>query len=142
MKSWMAIPYVIRPDRPSNPVAWETSGWGLEPEQPHIGGRVAFLTGPGAISQSESMLGLVDYYHLGAIVGESTAGTNGDVALLSEPTGCSTYFTGRRVTKLDGSRLHLVGIQPTLQVSPTVAGIAAGRDEVLEAALAYVRASK
>jgi C-terminal processing protease CtpA/Prc len=48
-------------------------------------------------------------------------------------------FTGMRVVKSDGSRFHLIGIQPTIPVTPTIAGLAAGRDEVLEAALAYVR---
>jgi len=33
-------------------------------------------------------------------------------------------------------------VQPTIPASRTIAGVAAGRDEVLEAALAYVRATK
>jgi peptidase S41-like protein len=140
--AWLAIPHVIRPDRPSAPVAWTTEGWSLPVLQPHISGRVAFLTGPGAASQAESVMGLVEHYHLGQIVGAATAGTNGDIAQISEPTGCSTIFTGRRVTKLDGSRHHLIGVQPTIPVSRTIAGVAAGRDEVLEKALAYVRATK
>jgi hypothetical protein len=47
-----------------------------------------------------------------------------------------------RVTKHDGSRQHLIGIQPTIPASRTIAGVIAGRDEVVEKALAYVRASK
>jgi hypothetical protein len=35
----------------------------------------------------------------------------------------------------DGSRHHGVGTQPTVPVTPTIAGIRAGRDEVLEVAL-------
>lgn len=140
--AWAAVPRVIRPDRPAAPTSWETAGWNLPVLQPHIGGRVAFLTGPGAISQAESVMGLVAYYHLGEIVGEATAGTNGDIAQISEPTGCNTFFTGRRVTKLDGSRHHLIGVRPTIPATRTVAGVIAGRDEVLEKALAYVRAAK
>jgi hypothetical protein len=60
--AWMAIPLVIRPDRASTPASWETSGWDLPALQPHISGRVAFLTGPGAISQAESVMGLVEHY--------------------------------------------------------------------------------
>jgi C-terminal processing protease CtpA/Prc len=81
-------------------------------------------------------------YHLGEIVGAPTAGTNGDIAQISEPTGCSTTFTSRRVTKLDGSRHHLIGVRPTIPASRTIAGVVAGRDEVLEKALAHVRAAK
>jgi hypothetical protein len=33
----------------------------------------------------------------------------------------------------------LIGVQPTIPVSPTIEGVGAGRDEVLERALAYVR---
>jgi C-terminal processing protease CtpA/Prc len=61
------------------------------------------------------------------------------MAGISEPSGCHTNFTGLRVTKPDGSRFHLVGIKPTIPATPTLAGVLAGRDEVLEKALAYVR---
>jgi len=110
--------------------------------QPHIGGRIAFLTGPGAASYSESVMGLVEHYHLGEIVGSATAGANGNKAEITEPTGCRTTFTAMRVTKHDGARQHLVGIQPTIPASRTIDGIIAGRDEILERALAYVRAGK
>jgi C-terminal processing protease CtpA/Prc len=84
-------------------------------------------------------MGLVKYYRLGEIVGRPTAGSNGDAAEISQPTGCATRFTGRRVTKPNGARHYLYGVQPTISVSATIAGIRANRDEVLEAALAYVR---
>jgi C-terminal processing protease CtpA/Prc len=136
--AWMTVPR-IRPDGASSPAAWRASGWNLPVLSPHIQGRVAFLTGPAAISYAESVMGLVEYYRLGEIVGGSTAGTNGDVAQTLTPSGCEVSFTGRRVTKLDGSRHYLNGIQPTIPASSTIAGLRARRDEVLEAALAYVR---
>jgi C-terminal processing protease CtpA/Prc len=40
-----------------------------------------------------------------------------------------------RVMKHDGTRHHGVGIQPTVPASPTLAGVRAGRDEVLETAV-------
>lgn len=43
------------------------------------------------------------------------------------------------VTNSDGSRFHLLGVQPTIPATQTIAGIAAGRDEVLERALRYIR---
>jgi hypothetical protein len=137
--NWMAIPLIVRPGSAGSPAAWERSGWDLPVASPHIKGRIAFMTGPRAISYSESVMGLVEHYHLGAIVGEATAGTNGDIAQITSPTGCDTIFTGRLVTKPDGSRHYLQGISPTIPATRTIAGIAAGRDEVLERALAYVR---
>jgi C-terminal processing protease CtpA/Prc len=40
-----------------------------------------------------------------------------------------------KVLEHDGSRQHGVGIAPTVAVSPTLAGIRAGRDEQLEKAI-------
>jgi peptidase S41-like protein len=139
-KNWLAVPHVIRPDHVASAISgWDSSGWEMPVLQPHIAARVAFLTGPVAQSYAESIMGLVEYYHLGEIVGSATAGTNGNVAEIAEPSGCVTRFTGMRVTKSDGSRFHLIGIQPTIPASRTIAGVVAGRDEVLERALAYVR---
>jgi len=135
-----ATPHVVRPDHVASSVtAWEESSTILPALQPHIGGRVAFVTGPAARSYAESVMMLVEHSHLGAIVGMPTAGTDGNVAEVSEPTGCRTLFTGMRVTKGDGTGIHLVGVQPTIRASQTIAGVVAGRDEVLERALAYVR---
>jgi hypothetical protein len=143
LKGWELIPLLIRPDSASRPAGWEdTSTWNMPSvsvAQPHIGGRVAFLIGPRAISYAESVIALVKHYHLGEIVGTATAGTNGDIAQIIMPTGCNTNFTGRRVTKPDGSRHHLVGVEPTIPVSRTIASVVAGRDDVLERALAYLR---
>lgn len=138
--TWLATPHVIRPDhQPSSVPSWDTEGWELPVLQPHISGRVAFLVAPETASYGESMMGLVEHYHLGEIVGSATAGANGNIAQIAEPTGCSSVFTGLRVTKLDGGRFHLIGIQPTIPAVRTIDGIVAGRDEVLQKALAYVR---
>jgi C-terminal processing protease CtpA/Prc len=139
-RAWMNVAHVIRPDHvPAATPSWDTLGWGLPVLEPHIAGRVAFLINADTASYGESIMGLVEHYKLGAIVGSPTAGANGNFVQITEPTGCSSVFTGMRVVKSDGSRFHLVGIQPTIPAAPTIAGVAAGRDEVLEAALAYVR---
>jgi C-terminal processing protease CtpA/Prc len=139
----MAIPNVTRPRQAGAAVSsWKTSPERLPVLEPHIRGRVAFLTGPAAISYAETVLAIVERYRLGAIVGSATAGTNGNIAEIAMPTGCRTRFTGLRVTKTDGSRFHLVGIQPTVPASRTLAGVAAGRDEVLEKGLSYVRGAR
>lgn len=141
-KDWVGFPRVIRPDHAANAIAGWTSvlPWeSMPPRQPHISGRVAFVTGPGAISYAETVMGMVEDYHLGEIVGSATAGTNSNVAQITTPTGCRVLFTGARVTRRDGSRFHLIGVQPTIPAQRTIAGILAGRDEVVEKALAYVR---
>jgi Peptidase family S41 len=140
--AWMAVPHVIRPDHTAASMpSWDLAGWSLPVREPHIAGRVAFVTGPGAVSYAESIMAFVEHYHLGAIVGSTTAGTNGNIAEITGPTGCRTRFTGMRVTKHSGARLHLVGIEPTIPASRTIDGVIAGRDEIVEKAIAYVRGS-
>jgi C-terminal processing protease CtpA/Prc len=130
------VPTPRLPDRREMP--FEVSDWPLEPAAPRIRGRVAFLTDARAISAAETMLGIVEHYRLGEIVGSPTAGTNGNVNPF-EIAGYQLTWTGMRVLKQDGSRHHGIGIRPTIPARRTIAGVAAGRDEVLEAGLAAAR---
>jgi C-terminal processing protease CtpA/Prc len=133
------VPRVICPDRKDAP-EWDESGrWTMTPVAPRILGKAVFLIGPGAISYAESVLGIVEAYHLGELVGEPTAGTNGNINQFNLAGGVNVVFTGMRVVKNDGSEHHLVGIRPTVPVTRTIAGIRAGHDEVLDRGLAIVR---
>lgn len=87
-------------------------------------------------------MGIIEEYDLGTIIGEATAGTNGNVNRLTLPGGYQITWTGMKVLKHDGSRHHGVGIQPDLVVTPTRAGVAAGRDELLERAIEHLRSSQ
>ena len=79
-------------------------------------------------------------HKLGTIVGSTTAGTNGNVASFVVPSGFSISFTGMRVTRHDGkSPYHLVGVKPDVQAAPTIAGLRAGRDDVLDRGIALIR---
>jgi len=115
-----------------------SDGWFLRPQSPRLHAKIAFLAGPGAISYAESTLGVVEENHLGAIVGETTAGTNGNIDPFTLPGGYRVVFTGMRVRKRDGSPHHGVGIKPTIPVTRTMAGVRAGHDEVLERAIQYL----
>jgi C-terminal processing protease CtpA/Prc len=72
-------------------------------------------------------------------VGSTTAGTDGGVTRIWLPAGGSMQFTGSQVKYGDGSRFENVGIVPDVWVEPTIAGVRAGRDEVLEKAIAVIR---
>jgi hypothetical protein len=131
------VPEITRPDREM--VVWQEIGrWLLQPTAPRLTTNVAFLTDGRAISYAESIMGIVEAYKLGAIVGATTAGTNGNVNPFEVPGGYVISWTGMRVLKHDGSQHHGVGIAPTLPVESTQQGIASGRDEVLEAAVALL----
>jgi C-terminal processing protease CtpA/Prc len=72
-------------------------------------------------------------------VGSRTAGTNGDVTNVALPGGLLVWFTGMAVHHPDGRPLQRTGLVPDIAVRPTIRGIRAGRDEVLERALLYLR---
>jgi hypothetical protein len=54
------------------------------------------------------------------------------------PGNLTVSFTGHNVRHGDGRQLQRVGIQPHIRAAPTVAGIRAGRDEILEAAVEFL----
>ncbi|MBV8252509.1 MAG: hypothetical protein JO154_07865 [Chitinophaga sp.] len=130
---WMFKPLNIRPE--FNGTTYAESGWNLSPKSPHIKGKVFFLTDSRAISYAESYMGYVQDEHLATIIGEPTAGTNGDINMITMPGGYIFTFSGLVVKNHDGSKHHLKGIVPNVPVTPTLAGLAAGKDDVLEKAL-------
>ena len=135
---WMHVAKIVGPFYET--AGWLDMGWDVKPARPRIGGKVVFLTDGGAISYAESVMGYVADRKLGTIVGGTTAGTNGNVASFTTPGGFNVGFTGMRVTRHDGhSPHHLVGVQPDVAASPTIEGLRAGRDEVLERGLAIAR---
>jgi C-terminal processing protease CtpA/Prc len=136
------LPVITRPDLEG--VRWQFSNWQVKPISPNLArtARVAFIIGPGAISYAETYLGMVEHYRLAELVGQTTAGTNGNVNTISLPGGYQVAFTGMKVLKHDGSRHHGVGIAPTVPVERTIKGVSEGRDECLERAVEVVSAGK
>lgn len=72
------------------------------------------------------------------IIGSQTAGADGNVSKVRLPGGIYTYITGLGIYYPDGGETQRVGIVPDIVVRPTIAGIRAGRDELLERALDYI----
>jgi C-terminal processing protease CtpA/Prc len=132
------VPIISKPDH-ANVVAYDTGGrWDLQPIAPKLKGKIAFLTDGRAISYAESYMGIIEAYKLAEIVGEPTAGTNGNVNPFKLPGDYTVVWTGMKVLKHDGSQHHGIGIHPTVPASRTVRGIREKRDEQLERAIAIV----
>jgi peptidase S41-like protein len=134
---WMHVSKIVGPF--GKIAGWQDLGWDLKPAAPKIAGKVVFLTDGRAISYAESVMGYVADHHLGTIVGGTTAGTNGNVATFTVPGGFAIVFTGMRVTGHDGRAVHhLVGVKPDVPAARTIAGLRAGRDEVLARAVSLI----
>ena len=71
-------------------------------------------------------------------IGSQTSGADGNSSLLYLPGGHATYMTGLGVFYPDNTPTQQVGVRVDKTVRRTAAGIAAGRDEVLEAAVEYI----
>jgi C-terminal processing protease CtpA/Prc len=132
------VPQVSQPDRID--FAFTESGWDLQPAKPYFAAPKVFLTDGRAISYAETVMGIVENYKLGTIVGGPTAGTNGNVNPFQLPGGFTLTWTGMKVLKHDGSQHHGIGIRPTVPVSRTRKGVAEGRDEILLRGLEVVKA--
>jgi C-terminal processing protease CtpA/Prc len=132
------FPFITRPDQTDVTFRRE-GGWRISPREPYLKAKRAFVIDGRAISYAESCLGIVEHEKLGALVGGPTAGTKGNVNPVLLPGGYRIIWTGMKVLKHDGSRHHGIGIQPTIPVSRTVAGVARGRDELLEKAVEAVK---
>ena len=73
------------------------------------------------------------------VMGSQTAGADGNVSLIKLPGGAYTYFSGLGVFYPDGRCAQRAGITVNIEVKPTIRGIQDGRDEVLEAAIQFLR---
>jgi C-terminal processing protease CtpA/Prc len=135
--AWMRTPRTVYPDR-ENSSGYMHHSWLIPTKKPHIQGKVVFIIDGRAISYAESYMSFIENYRLADIVGQPTAGTNGNVNAFNLPGGFRVTWTGMKVVKHDGSQHHLIGIQPTVPAHRTIQGVLEGRDEFLEKALATI----
>ncbi len=85
------------------------------------------------VTQSRAEFTLMGFRAMGTIlVGSQTAGADGDVVTVPMPGNVLIYYTSLGVYYPDGKPTQRIGIVPDIEMKPTVAGIRAGRDEILE----------
>jgi len=136
---WMMLP---RFDKPFGQfrTGWST-GFNQEANAALAKPAKVLLTDGRASGYAESLVGYFAGHKAGQVVGEATGGENGNVVAATLPSGIKYVFTGMRVTRHDGTLLHKQGFAPDVAAVPSVEGLRAGRDEVLERALALIPAS-
>lgn len=98
-------------------------------------GRLLLLQNALSISQSEYTLMGLQATGRAISFGSQTAAADGNITRIHTPGGHTHIFTGLGVYYPDGRITQRVGIVPDVHVVRTRAGVIAGRDEELEAAL-------
>lgn len=73
------------------------------------------------------------------LIGAHTAGADGNVSYIYLPGKITAVFTGLGVFYPDGRPTQRIGLVPDIKCRPTIEGIRAGRDELLERALHFIR---
>lgn len=121
---------------------WTDPPLSLTPEPPHYAGKVVILVDETSISQAEYTAMAFRAAPQAVVVGSTTAGADGNVSPIPLPGGLQTMISGIGVFYPDKRPTQRVGIVPDVVVRPTLAGLRAGRDEVLEEALRQILGSE
>jgi hypothetical protein len=136
--SWFRIPEVIFPNYKS--VTYNISGWKLRKLPPKLTAKAIFIIDQEVVSYGEAFMSIVENYKLGVIVGDSTAGTNGNKNTVKMPFEHTVIkFTGMNATKLNGNNLVGVGIIPHVVLKPSIQGVILHKDELLDKAIEVTR---
>lgn len=135
------IPRILVPDRAHREEVLFDDWSDLRAEEPRLAPPVAFLMDARSMSSDETLLAIVRGERLGALVGEPSAGANGNAVAVDLPGGFRFGFTGMRVPAPGGARLHALGLQPDVVVSQRLADLRAGRDTAVERAREFLLGS-
>ena len=108
---------------------------------PAYAGKVVILVDELSQSQAEYTTMALRTAPRATVVGSTTAGADGNVSAIVLPGNINTRISGLGVYYPDGRETQRIGIVPDVEVKPTIKGISAGRDEVLEKAVQLIEAS-
>jgi C-terminal processing protease CtpA/Prc len=101
-------------------------------------GKVVILINEISQSQAEYTTMAFRVAPKATVIGSTTAGADGNVSSFFLPGGLRTMISGIGVYYPDGTETQRVGIVPDIEVKPTIEGIRAGRDELLEKAMKVI----
>lgn len=112
---------------------------------PAGGGGASAYTGPVALLVDRRTTGAAEFQVMAwrlapgcRVFGDTTGGAPDAVNRFILPGGMEAGFTGLGTWHPDGTPVHRRGIPPDFPVAPTIQGLQADRDEVLEAALGWL----
>jgi carboxyl-terminal processing protease len=106
------------------------------PRKQHFTGPVAMLIGPRTFSAAEDLAMSFDVAKRGVLVGSASGGSTGQPLFFKLPGGGSARICVKRDTYPDGREFVGKGILPDIPMAATADDLRAGRDPVLERAVA------
>lgn len=105
------------------------------PNQNPYDGEIIVLINENTQSIGEFTTMLLERYSNTLLIGSTTAGADGNVSIAYLPGKLKVYFSGLGIYYPGFSKTQRVGIKPEIVVKPTLNGIVAKNDEVLNFAI-------
>lgn len=100
---------------------------------------VVVLTSAATYSAAEDFTATFQSMKRGIVIGEPTGGSTGQPIMFTLPGGGMGRVCAKRDTYADGKEFIGIGIMPDLLVRPAFESTVAGRDDVLDAAVDYIK---
>jgi C-terminal processing protease CtpA/Prc len=110
----------------------------LTPSAPRYTGQVVILVDEVTESAAEFHAMAFRAAPGAVVIGSTTAGADGNVSTVPIPGTLSSQISGLGVFYPDQRPTQRVGIVPDIQLTPTIAGLRVGRDELIESAMHYI----
>jgi hypothetical protein len=132
----MRTPRAMKPDRED--WTWFESSWPVRPVAPRLAGRIVFINVPPIVSYGETCMAMIAGYRLATLVGEPTAGCNGNANFIELPDGLRIMWTGMEVLKHDRTPFYRIGFLPDFPVRRTIESVRSGQDEFLAKAIEVI----
>lgn len=101
-------------------------------------GKVVILVNEISQSQAEYTTMAFRTAPKSTVIGSTTAAADGNVSGFNLPGGIWTMISGLGVYYPNGTETQRIGIVPDIEIHPTIEGIKAGKDELLEKAIEVI----
>lgn len=108
----------------------------------HYDKNVVVLMDENSVSSSEFTIMVLRTGENVTVMGEESIGADGNVAYLPLPGDMSMSFSSMGVYTRDGGQTQRIGLSPDIHVESTIQGIKDGKDELMEAAIRYLKEKK
>lgn len=103
-------------------------------------GKIVLLMDESSQSESEFTVMALRQSPNATVVGSPSIGADGNIVKLSLPGSVILHISGLGVYTPEGGQTQRCGVKPDIECYPTVEGIRAGRDELIEKAIELINA--